>query len=163
MTEWNCQRVTCAWLMQRKFSFTTYFTLCAKWWNIGTWVETAWWDLLQGACADGGNTPMTWWVVLFGNDWNAFGFSGVRWWAEHERTQQGTTFVSDSSVGVWLFVRAGCWIRLGGGTWCSSRLSSRTWSDSASCVSFANVLSPLGLFLRCCSDIKAASGGIQPR
>lgn len=30
------------------------------------------------------------------------------------------------------------------------------------CVSSANVLSPLGLFLRCCSDIKAASGGIQP-
>lgn len=43
------------------------------------------------------------------------------------------------------------------------RLSSRTRSDSVLCVSFANVLSLLGLFLRCCSDIKAASGGIQPR
>lgn len=69
------------------------------------------------------NTLMIWWVDSFGNDWNAFSFSGVRWWAEHERTQQGTTFGSDSSVGVWLFVRAGCWIRLGGGTWFSSGAS----------------------------------------
>lgn len=42
-------------------------------------------------------------------------------------------------------------------------LSSPTWSGSVLCVSFANVCSLLGLFLRCCSDIKAASGGIQPR
>lgn len=114
----NCQRVTCAWLIRRKFCFTTYFTLYAKWWNICTWVETAWWDLLQEDRADGGNTLMIWWVVL------SLGTTErlrLLWRSLMSGTWEGTTghrfwIRLRGWSDVWLLVRAGCWIRLGGGT-----------------------------------------------
>lgn len=162
----NCQRLTCARLTHRKFSSTTYFTLYAKWWNVCIWVETC--MMRSFARRSRWRRKIRQWF----DEWFHSGTTGTplasRRWAEHERTQQGTAFC------IWLLAR--CLIIRASRllNWGSERRHVVQQPRIAAfqvalgliprcAFPFANVLSALRLFLRCCSDIKAASGGIQPR